>query len=373
MFFRLSLFHPYIYIALVPASCGLFTFIMKKTRNQQPIFMGGGKKIVFMILIVMFLCCLLFDLFQDALTINSLFSVRMMMLVILSLFPAYFLVDRLRGDESNLKKIITLSIWMQIVLFFIMYFSSEAKYTIYTTFGMGDSVNLTEQNIVTRGFGLSSEINFMTPFLMVFITFFILKNKYLLLFMVSVTQIVNSNMTAIAILLAAFFSKINIPAKLLFSILLVVVLFVFGPIYSPRFYDEFVISGGMRTVDALIKNHFFAVDDINWFTLLFGFQQNISSSIPDLDIYSDVGWVIMFNYGGGVFITLFILLLLSLSISAFGKTKLAAIWFLVGLVFNTKGLLLGVNGYMFITFIYIFLRNYKSSNEFVKQVRYRSI
>ncbi|MEW9027813.1 hypothetical protein AB2475_16805 [Salmonella enterica] len=294
---------------------------------------------------------------------QSSFFIRTLMLVVLSILPAYLLVCNLKGDESRLKKIIILSIWIQIVLFLLMYFSDGTKHTLYSIFGMGDSVNLLDQNDRVRGFGLSTEINYMSPFLMIFLCFFILQNKYFLLLLTCLTQIVNSNMAVLAIVTALVFSRIKLSTKIIAMIFLSIIVFSVGVIVFPRFYDEFINNGGTRTLEILIQQHVFTIGTVDWFTSFFGFQQNISSSIPDLPVSSDMGWVIMFNYGGGLFILQFVLLLFALSVAAFGRTKLALVWFLVGILFNTKGLALGPNGYMFITFIYIFIRRYRENEE----------
>ena len=127
----------------------------------------------------------------------------------------------------------------------------------------------------------------------------------------------------------------------------------------PRFYDEFIIGGGTRTIDSLIDKHMILLAPLDAFSAFFGFQQNISSTISDLPISSDMGWVIIFNYGGGLFIVLFTLYLLLLSLAAFGKTKLAIIWFAVGVIFNFKGLVFGPNGYMFTSYLFLLLRTFR--------------
>ncbi|EAN1750365.1 hypothetical protein D8T88_17970 [Salmonella enterica] len=363
VFFRLSLFYPYFYFALIPAVFGFFVFIKNINNKSSVIIRNQSQLFVFIMLVMITIFCFAYDLFQKSIDVQSSFFIRMSMLVVLSILPAYFLVYNLKGDESRLKKIIILSIWIQIVLFLLMYFSDGAKHTLYSIFGMGDSVNLLDQNDRVRGFGLSTEINYMSPFLMIFLCFFILQNKYFLLLMTCLTQIVNSNMAVLAIVTALVFSKIKLSTKIIAIIFLSIIVFSIGSILFPRFYDEFINSGGTRTLEILIQQHVFTIGTIDWFTSFFGFQQNISSSIPDLSVSSDMGWVIMFNYGGGLFILQFILLLVALSIAAFGHTKLAFVWFLVGILFNTKGLALGPNGYMFITFIYIFMRCYRAYEE----------
>ncbi|EMZ3865919.1 hypothetical protein ABDJ90_002828 [Salmonella enterica] len=362
VFFRLSLIYPYFYLAFIPAAFGLLMFI-KNLNNKSCMIRNQSQLFVFIMLVILTVFCCAYDLFQESISVQSSFFIRTLMLVVLSILPAYLLVCNLKGDESRLKKIIILSIWIQIVLFLLMYFSDGTKHTLYSIFGMGESVNLLDQNDRVRGFGLSTEINYMSPFLMIFLCFFILQNKYFLLLLTCLTQIVNSNMAVLAIVTALVFSRIKLSTKIIAMIFLPIIVFSVGAIVFPRFYDEFINNGGTRTLEILIQQHVFTIGTVDWFTSFFGFQQNISSSIPDLPVSSDMGWVIMFNYGGGLFILQFVLLLFALSVAAFGRTKLALVWFLVGILFNTKGLALGPNGYMFITFIYIFIRRYRENEE----------
>ncbi|EFN9472264.1 hypothetical protein D3K05_23715, partial [Escherichia coli] len=133
--------------------------------------------------------------------------------------------------------------------------------------------------------------------------------------------------------------------------------------FFPRFYDEFVSGDGTRTLDILLQQHVFVVGNLDFFNIIFGLQQNISSSIPDIKQSSDMGWVILFNYGGLTFITLFLFLIFTISIATFGMTYQAIIWMLIGIIFNTKGLVLGSNGYFFLSFIYMFLNRVTLSGQ----------
>ncbi|MCV4600347.1 hypothetical protein OFC63_30460, partial [Escherichia coli] len=89
-------------------------------------------------------------------------------------------------------------------------------------------------------------------------------------------------------------------------LILGVLVYSLGAVFFPRFYDEFVSGDGTRTLDILLQQHVFVVGNLDFFNIIFGLQQNISSSIPDIKQSSDMGWVILFNYGGLTFITLFL-------------------------------------------------------------------
>lgn len=360
IFFRLSLFYPNLYLGFIPALIGLVYFFRKflTSIHNRTLFIRRRDAFLFSVLSIIFIFCIFFDIFQTNKSFQSLFTVRMIMLFMLSFIPAYYLVNKfLLTNEKLLEKIIVASLILQVVIFFIMFFSPEVKRDLYSLFGMADSVNLWEQNAAVRGFGLSGEINFMTPFLMVYLAFFLIKRRYFLIAAICLTQIVNSNMAVLAAVIGVCCARFNISIKVATVLIMCILIYSLGTVFFPRFYDEFVSGDGTRTLDILWEKHVFTVAPLNWFTMIFGFQENISSSIPDLKTSSDMGWVILFNYGGILFIILYMILISALSIAAFGISYQAAIWFIVGVIFNTKGLVLGSNGYFFISFIYILLNN----------------
>ncbi len=364
VFFRLSLFFPNLYLGFIPAVFGLIYFFRRLVTclYNGELVMRRREAFLFSIFTIIFVYCVVFDLFQTNKSFQALFTVRMIMLFVLSYIPAYYLVNKyLSRNEQLLEKIIVASLIIQIIIFFVMFFSPEIKTTLYTLFGMADSVNLWEQNAAVRGFGLSGEINFMTPFLMVYMAFFLIKRRYFLIAAICLTQIVNSNMAVLAAVIGVCCARFNISIKVATALIIFILVYSLGTVFFPRFYDEFVSGDGTRTLDILWEKHVFTVGAIDWFSTIFGFQQNISSSIPDLSVSSDMGWVILFNYGGLLFIVLYLLLISSLSIAAFGVTYVAAIWLMVGIIFNTKGLVLGSNGYFFISFIYILLNRRRIS------------
>ncbi|MBU5385642.1 hypothetical protein [Citrobacter cronae] len=358
VFFRLSFLNSYIYLAFIPAALGILVGVNFLFKRGIPL-RKNAISYSWILYILIFLFSLTFDFFQKNIDIQSSFTVRIIMIFVLSFLPALYLSNKAVTENINIEKIIAIAFWIQILLFIVMYINLNIKIHLYNLFGMGESVNLWEQNIAARGFGLSGEINFMTPFLMVFYCFFLLPRSISLMIAACVTQIVNSNTAVLAIIIALLCSRIKKRIKIMALLVISVMVYTLGAIMFPRFYDEFIIGGGTRTIDSLIDNHMILLAPLDAFSAFFGFQQNISSTISDLPISSDMGWVIIFNYGGGVFIVLFTLYLLLLSLAAFGKTKLAIIWFAVGVIFNFKGLVFGPNGYMFTSYLFLLLRTFR--------------
>lgn len=359
-FYRLSLFYPSFYLACIPAFFGMLLFF--NSLRTRIIFSKKSIKI-FALFILLFLYCGVLDYFQNNISLEASFSFRILLICILSFFPAYFLqVLFVRDDVSNLNKIIKYAFILQTLIFIIMFINPSLKIFLYTIFGLKDSVNLSGQNLLTRGFGLSSEINFMSPFLMVYISFLVLKRDLLLKIIIFLTQLINSNMVLIAGGLGLLFGGANASLKLLSFFLVIILYYIVGEVviqeYLPRFYDEYLEGGGGRTVSALLSEHMFAVQKIDLFSFLFGFQENVSSSVVTHGRFSDIGWVIMFNYGGVFLIFLFLLILFVLSASIFKNKIYIMLWFLIGVLFNTKGMIIGMNGFFFLSFLLLLSKKY---------------
>ena len=206
----------------------------------------------------------------------------------------------------------------------------------------------------TRGFGLSNEINYTSPFLMVVLSIFFFKNIFFKL-IVLLTQVVNSNNTVIAAILGGLFSKLSFLVKL-FLFTSSFLFFAFVAIkYLPRFSNEFA-NGGFYTIEVLFNKHFYAIN------------HNILEVIAGTGVYvyggaskylSDMGFVIIFNYGGVIYSLLFSSFILLCCLRVGYSFSFVFLWVLVGIVLNLKGLLLGANGYVFMTFLFLFNRFYR--------------
>lgn len=373
--FRVSLISPNFYLALLPAFGGIILLCIKVISGSLKL--NFSFKATFLMFLVFFSTayCFILDLSQDYFSVNASFSARIITIIIFSILPAYFISEKyINTRKISLKKLIYVSFVIQTVFFFITYASPDLKKVIYVIFGLGDSVILTDDFIRLRGFGLSGEINFMTPFLMVFLSLLMFNKNWLFKVVILLTQIINSNLAVFGFALGLISRKTKAYTKI-FSVVSVFLIFqamlsynIFRD-YFPRFYNEFLEdSDGGLTTASLLNDHVFTVRKIDPLTFLFGFQENVSSTINSNQHFSDIGWVIMFNYGGMILILLFISIIIVLSFMSFQSKKLALIWLTVGLILNTKGMIVGLNGYFFITFTFIFTRYfYETDNYYVQK------
>lgn len=370
-FYRLSFLSPSLYLSFIPGVIGFFyllgqgrLFSRKLQKPQAVIYLIG-------------VCILIYSIILDILSIiysgnvlTGLFAFRFLFVIFLSVFPAYFFVYLIKFKFNDFLNVFKICLIIQTLFFLIMFLNPAMKSFIYSIFGMGGSVNLLDHNFSSRGFGLSGEINYMSPFLMMYLVL-IFYNNILFSLIIFITQIVNSNMVLISILIGFLASKLNI----YFKIILIFLGFLTLPLlnaefiknYAPRFYDEYIANSGERTITAL-SEMMFLVNRIDIYSFLFGFQKNISTGVDIASISrrTDVGWVVMFNYGGIIYIILFVSFIIALSFKAFKDKYLAVFWVLIAILLNSKGLMLGMNGYFFITFVLIFLNVYsvKEKNEF---------
>jgi hypothetical protein len=254
VFFRLSLMMPYLYLAFIPAFFGIIYLGRNTLFAIGSVGLPIDRKFLMLSITfaIIFLFCLIFDLFQENHSFQSFFTVRILMLFLFSFVPAYYLVNGfLKGNLKLMEQILLYSFWLQIIIFFVMFISPELKRLLYTFFGMSDSVNLWEQNAKIRGFGLSGEINFMTPFLMIYMSFFMIKRRYALIAIICLTQVVNSNMAVLAAIIGIGCSRLNVSIKIATVLILGILVYSLGAVFFPRFYDEFVSGDGLRTLDIL--------------------------------------------------------------------------------------------------------------------------
>lgn len=352
-FYKISIVYSFAYLVLPLGVGSCLLFFYKSHRKFILNSLGLPLIVLFFYLLIQ---TLTFDVISSALftnTTNS-FFVRIISIIIISLLPAYiFSKIILEGKYTLAIKAITYAFYIQLFFWIITYLDPNIKIELIKLMGGSDeSVNLREHNLYTRGFGLSQEINFTSPFMTVLVSFLFLKN-YKISFLSSVTQLVNSNMVIIAILIGFIFSKLKSYIKIILVIISVYLLPVLGAEFFPRLYAEFA-TGGSRTVSELENNHFNLIAT-NFLEHAFGtFEYTFQKASV---VTSDIGWVNMYNYGGLLLILEFITLLLILSYKAFGKTWLTIVWVISGCILNFKGLLFSPNSYYFFTFIAIFLKH----------------
>ncbi|MGX5913513.1 hypothetical protein ACR0ST_02090 [Aliidiomarina sp. Khilg15.8] len=352
-FFKITLFYNFIYLS-VPFA--IHAFLYATSKSGANFIINAVGKSVSTLMVVMLVLFVTSDVFGYAnVNVLSLFSFRILALFILSLLPALYLFRVIAKNKFPLKHLFFIAFAMQILFWLVIFINPGLKTFFYEIQGSPNSVNLREHNLESRGFGFSSEINFTHPFVMVLIGFTLFRNQLWNLCIVG-TQLFNSNNVLVAAILGVFLVKGNRYTKVvyLFLIAFVTAVFFYFSFYEeiPRLGSE-INSGGTRTLDALIYNHLHFLN-LNVFEHIFGSSRYLYAGGSSIN--SDIGWVILYNYGGAFLVVIFFVFMLLLCARAFGVGLVGWIWFLAGVWLNFKGLLLGPNSYMFCLFLFAFIR-----------------
>ncbi|EJG2003342.1 hypothetical protein BS021_RS00970 [Vibrio parahaemolyticus] len=273
--------------------------------------------------------------------------------------PASLIVYIFRiDDDCKVYDIILALVVFQLVFWILSFLFPPLKLLFYEIIGASKSPNLNSNNISVRGFGLSSEINYMSPFLLAFLALYYLKGS-ILKGITLITQLINSNMVVVSVVITFFISRANLVVKSLTLFLSVISIAYLGELFFPRLYAEFVTGGGTRTIRTLLESHLI-ITNSSLYEHIFGSARYIFHG-ADL-VRSDIGWVIIYNVGGSVLLLVFSLFTFNLLYRAFGSSLLFVLFSLFFLVLNTKGLVLGVNGFMFLIHFYLFFNCYRKKN-----------
>ncbi|MFS1895210.1 hypothetical protein [Vibrio lentus] len=357
-FFRISIISNSLYVSFFVSISAILLLLRSKT-NRKYFIESVGLKILFLF-VFLFAWTLALDLLTGTLflSFSGAFSVRIFSLLLLSVLPAFYINSLyIRGDEKKARDLIFIAFLIQTMFWIVTYISPGIKINLYGLMGASASSNLRDYNIGTRGFGLSNEVNFTTPFLMIFLTLYLLRGFWFKIIFI-VTQVFNSN-TAILGLIAGFsLSRLSFFVKLLLPIITV---FFIAPViipFIPRLESE-LNSGGLRTILTLINKHLFFVGDdfVDYFLGGFIYLFNNLN-----ELHSDIGWVIIFNLGGVVLTFMFLLFLIFIACRAFYTPSSIFVWLCVAFALNSKGLILGPNAFMFTSFFFIFHNYFKRNN-----------
>lgn len=343
--YRVTFFHSMFYISLVISFFYILYIIFLKNNS-----LDLSLFVVFILFASLYYFC--FDVFFG-LSIDSMsLSIRLLFLIFVSIIPAY-MINRhyVKGESRRMADLVRCVLWIQLFFWIVTYISPDIKIALYNFIGASDSVNLLPHNMQSRGFGLSNEINFTSPSFSVLLSFIFLGGFNLISGLNLFTQLFNSNMVAIALFFSFVLANTKISVKLIFLVIIFLLFITFGFGYVPRLSDE-IESGGLRTLEILFGEHFVFYNSglLEW---IFGAGEKVYGK----DGGSDVGWVILVNFYGISAIFFALSFLWMLSKNSFSEKYKCILWFLLGCIFNTKGLIIGANAYVFVSFILIYHRS----------------
>ena len=347
-FFRIELIYPGFFLSAFVGLAGIY-YVLRP--SGQRVLRESVPRSALVCLGAVAVIAVVQDGFgPDAGIGSNSFAVRIASVVLLSFLAALFVSEYyLRGQWDRLTRVIQLCFWVQLGFWVVTYVSPVAKELAYVITARPDSVNLYRWNMSSRGFGLSKEVNFGSPYMMIFCSLIIARDKILSVVTIP-TQLINSNLAAVAIVLGVLLTRLKGYQKAMIMTPTILGILYFGDAVFRRFYGEFM-GGGSRTVQSLTRDHLFVLNE-GLFEHLFGAGLYVFQTGGRYS--SDVGWVIMYNYGGLLFCAFFVILLYACTIRALGLGHLGLAFFISGLVLNSKGLLFGPNSFWFVLFVVIF-------------------
>jgi len=352
-FFRISLFSPLANISLLLGMLAvpLLTF---RISRQGRFVMNKSIAIMLILVAMLFTFSLVMDIITGEIVRNTTntFSVRIFTVMVMSVATAAFIdFYYVSKHPDRLRKVITIAFVLQTAAWVATYLSADLKVLLYTLTGQGDSINLESFYIDVRGFGVSTEINYTSPFMMVLLAMTVLKSKLFTLTIVG-TQAINSNMSVIISVISLVLSQNVRPlSKVLISLLAVAGAIYLGSQAFPRAYAEFVSGNGLHTINILLSEHVFFLYS-NALEFIFGVSVYTFQGGHTLS--TDIGWVIIMNYGGLYFVISYFLVMVLTIWHSFPTPTERILWLVAGIILNTKGLLLGPNAFIFtITLMYL--------------------
>lgn len=359
--FRPQILFPVFSSSLLVAFLG-FCLIVSNKANFKDCFMKLGSPSL-----LLYLALLLWALGIDLLVGGfqeqgfRAISVGIIRLGAINIVGAYFIVNYLcDGSYYKFRRILLAAILFQLLLGLLMFISVDFKVFIYKYLsGYNGSEKLFKPHFIeSRIFGWSEELFFLAPVAMVFsVVFFYEKFSFTYIvfsIMILLISFMNARLSIVALGFAFLLRAGVIKGAILmfFSIglsLLLLLNYSDSPIVT-WFMSDFS-DGRSQTLDILLENHIVWTLD-NWFSVLVG---NGVYTFGNSDEISDIGWLIIFNFGGGVFALLWVLFLFSVIKKAFNSYFIIFTILLFMFVLNIKGLAFSSNAMLGILLCLCFL------------------
>ncbi|HGY1015883.1 TPA: hypothetical protein ACNUUK_004230 [Aeromonas salmonicida subsp. smithia] len=351
-FFRPQLFHPMLSTALIPAAIGWFQFMFNK--NIRMLTWQRTGVLFWFSFSFIFLWALFIDLGTGG---------------ILSAGPRSFTASNIRflfvtvgggicialvfarGDKKELMSLMVKAVVTQIAIGIVMLFFPELKRFIYIYISgySGSEKIFYDWFFYTRIFGWSEELFYLAPVLMTFIlSLFFYKPQRIfsnLFFIVSIAiSLMNARLAILGVIWGLMIRTGFIKTTLFFLLLVPLVLGVMtlyfqdNPIYN-LIFSEFE-GGRSRTFDILIEHHLIWLGKDS-FDFILGPMAYVHAGERKVTV--DIGWLIIGNFGGVLFILAWVALLISLCDKAFVTMQLKLLAFIMLALFGFKGLLFSSN------------------------------
>ncbi len=279
----------------------------------------------------------------------------------------------LREDLGRLARSVIGVVFLQVLLGLLMLLYPPLKKMFYINLsGYTGEERLLTDYFLARGFGWSEELFYLAPVFMLFsIVLFFGFFRFIYSFLVLIGAVVVAFFNARIAVLGLFFGFFlrlglvkTIPLFIFVLGVIIICLSYFGGQAAEQFLGEF--SGGrLRTLQILWDHHVHyllaGVENIlGSHVYLYGSKQNI---------ISDIGWVILINYGGWFYFAAWLGIVFILSLKAFPKRGQGLVVFVFIFLLGCKGIVTSGNAVMALLLALVFIGGVEVAKREVLAVR----
>jgi hypothetical protein len=339
--FRPQVLHPLFSLALLPAAAGVLYLASSRQLLERTFSLLGPVFFILLAFLVLFSFAV--DLATGAFTVigarTQFFTTQRL---VISLLGAVYVVAVLcRWQMTRFRYLLLGAIGAQLAFGLVMILVPDFKRFMYITVsGYSGSEKMFEEYFFgSRIFGWSEELFFLAPVVMVFASLIFIPRLTLarvgFLLLVVLVSLFNARLAIFGVLfglLIGFRTRLLVP-----SLVLVAGLFAAAAIGGPAvelFLAEFQ-GGRSRTLDILLADHVhLLLRNTDW---IFGGHHYLHAG-PNPPAFSDIGLVIILNYGGAIYSVAWLALAWSLVLRAFPSNWDRVMAYALFLAASIKGL-----------------------------------
>lgn len=373
LFLRPTLLHQSFSTLFVVFSLSLLYFALRP-KYLAYVFSGFGlyfSTIISFCILYSFVVDYFFSSFSSVSHSMTGYFVRLFVFYLSAAFLSFYVI---KGSFRNLDNVLLFVVVIHCVFAVIMIFNPGFKLFMYhdiSGYSLDHKVFYSHL-YETRTFGWSAGLFYLAPVFLVFYYILFLGSKSKVIYtlvglaLVVLLSVINARLAVVAIPFALIirFGWISsvIPA-LAFFFVFFFAYFFFDIGLLNNFFEEFRY-GGMRTLNILFEGH------VHY--LLAGFQ-NIFGSFyfiydnPTAPVHSDIGWLILLNYGGWFLFILTLVALWVLCRYAFVDFKDSIACFVFLLLLGVKGVVFNGNAVIALLVCFALMGGYHKSK--VKNLR----
>jgi hypothetical protein len=362
-FFRPQILHPLLSTSLIPALFGSAFAVFCPRMFERFVANAGIGVLISTVFILVW--CMAIDILAGGLAAAGprSFTVIIFRLIFVTFLGGFFLVSYCcRNDLAYFVKVVKAAIFVQALFALAMLLNLDFKDFMYRTVSgyTGTEKVFRDHFYEARIFGWSEELFYLAPVFMSFFVIFFLKELNLksaaFVLGVVVVSVLNARLAIVGVIFGCYL-RFGLRGLLL-ALLLLIGLFAALLI---RAADSQVLGwllsdfseGGSRTLRILLEGHVIFLMR-SWLDYILGAHVYLFAGVREHT--SDIGWLIIFNYGGWVFLILWVILIFCMVRKAFDNLHLSLVVFLMFSILAIKGLAFSSNSFVALIFCMALLR-----------------